>query len=155
MRNISNWKFRKWVVWIKNSPSDIPTDVWHYINLEIYPEDIEIMSTIFMPTTFEHRGIILLNIEGSHENEIRDMFDKGLTNLSNITEAQESMNRLILTHVFFDHYEKSSESTLMNIAKLIQHNWEYFLIKKYPDRQFVVKIVGESFEPVVTFYEVS
>ena len=107
MKNINNWKFIKWVYWIKNSPSDIPTDVWHYINLEIYPEDIEIMLTIFMPTTFEHRGVILLNIEGLHENEISDMFDKCLPNMRNMTEAQESINRLILTHVFFDHYEKS------------------------------------------------
>ena len=90
MKNINNWKFIKWVYWIKNSPSDIPTDVWHYINLEIYPEDIEIMLTIFMPTTFEHRGVILLNIEGLHENEISDMFDKCLPNMRNMTEAQDS-----------------------------------------------------------------
>lgn len=154
MRNVSNWKFKKWVGWIKNSPSDIPTDVWNYINLEVYPEDIEIMSTILMPTTFEHRGVILLNVEGICEKEISDMFDKGLLNIPNITKAQESMNRLIVTHVFFDNYEKSSDSTLMNVANLIKHNWEYYLIKKYPNRKFTIEIVGETFDPVVTFYEV-
>lgn len=154
MRNISNWKFKKWVDWIKKSPSDIPTDAWNYINLEIYPEDIEIMSIIFMPTTFEYRDVILLNVEGVYEKEIGENFDNGLLNIPNITEVQESMNRLIVTHVFFDNYEKSSDSTLMNVANLIKHNWEYYLIKKYPNRKFTVEIVGDAFDPVVTFYEV-
>lgn len=153
MNSISNWKFKKWSNWIENSPSDIPIDICNYISLEVYPEDIEIISTILLPTTFEHKGIILLNIEGIYEKEIIEMFNSGLPNIPNIAELQESMNRLIITHVFFDNYEKSSESTLMSIAKLIKHNWEYHLIKKYPDRRFIVEIVGETFNPVVTFYE--
>lgn len=153
MNNISNWKFKKWSNWIENSPSDIPTDLCNYISLEVYPEDIEIISTILLPITFEYRGVVLLDIEGVYEKEISENFDSGLLKIPNITEAQESMNRLIITHVFFDNYEKSSDETLMNIAKLIKHNWEYHLIKKYPDRCFVVEIVGETFNPVVTFYE--
>ena len=74
--------------------------------------------------------------------------------MPNITEAQESMNRLIVTDTFFSTSEKSSEKTLMNIAKLIKHNWEYHLIKKYPDKRFIVEIIGETFNSVVTFYEV-
>lgn len=41
----------------------------------------------------------------------------------------------------------------MNISILIKHNWEYYLMKKYPDRRFIVEIIRDSFEPIVTFYE--
>ena len=153
MNNMSNWKFEKWSNWIKDSPSDIPTDIWNYFNLEIYPEDIEIISTILLPITFEYKGVILLNVEGIYEKEISENFDSGLLNIPNIVEAQESMNRLIVNHVFFDNYEESSNNTIMNIAELIKHNWEYHLMKQYPDRRFIVEIVGEDFDPVVTFYE--
>lgn len=99
-----------------------PYDAQRYITYEIYPEDIEIISTILLPITFEHRGVILLDIEGTYEKEISENFDSGLPNMPNITEAQESMNRLIVTDTFFSTSEKSSEKTLMNIAKLIKHN---------------------------------
>ncbi|HCT72531.1 MULTISPECIES: hypothetical protein [Psychrobacter] len=153
MKNISNWKFKKWVNWIENSPSDMPTDIWNYINLEIYPEDIEIISTILLPITFEYKGIILLNIEGIYEKEISEMYDKGLPNMASKVEAQESMNRLMVDDVFFNTADRSSNETIMNVAELIKHNWEYHLMKKYPNRHFIVEIVGESFYPVVTFYE--
>ena len=153
MNNMSNWKFEKWSNWIKDSPSDIPTDIWNYINLEIYPEDIEIISTILLPITFEYKGVILLNIEGIYEKEISEMYDKGLPNMTSKVEAQESMNRLVVDDVFFNTADKSSNETIMNVAELIKHNWEYHLMKKHPNRHFVVKIVGEIFYPVVTFYE--
>ena len=153
MKNISNWKFKKWVNWIENSPSDIPTDIWNYINLEIYPEDIEIISIILLPITFEYKGVILLNIEGIYEKEISEMYDKGLLNMVNKVEAQESMNRLVVNDIFLNTANKSSDNTVMNVAELIKHNWEYHLMKKYPNRYFIVEIVGESFYPVVTFYE--
>lgn len=153
MKNISNWKFKKWVNLIENSPSDIPTDIWNYIDLEIYPEDIEIISTILLPITFKYKGVILLNIEGIYEKEISEMYDKGLLNMVNKVEAQESMNRLVVNDIFLNTADKSSDDTIMNVAELIKHNWEYHLMKKYPNRHFIVEIVGERFYPVVTFYE--
>ncbi|WP_230659491.1 hypothetical protein [Psychrobacter sp. I-STPA10] len=153
MNIISNWKFKKWVDWIQNSLSNVPTNISSYISLEIYPEDVEIISTILLPNTFEHRGIILLDIEGCYEKEISENFDSGILNMPNIMETQESMNRLVISEVFFNTSDKSSDGTLMSVAQLIKSNWEYYLIKKYPDRNFVVKIVGETFNPVVTFYE--
>ena len=41
----------------------------------------------------------------------------------------------------------------MNIAKLIKHNWEYHLLKKFPNKDFIVAIIGEAFEPEVVFYQ--
>lgn len=138
---------------MKNSPYNTAYDVRIYINYEIYAEDIEIISTILLPITFEHKGVVLLNVEGIYQQEISENFDSGLLNICSTVETQESMNGLVVRDVFFNTADKSSDDTIMNVAKLIKHNWEYHLMKKYPDRHFIVEIVGESFYPVVTFYE--
>lgn len=154
MNITNNWKYEEWANEMKKSPYDTSYDIQRYINYEIYAEDIEIISTILLPITFEYKGLILLDREGGCEEEVRDNFDSGLLNIPDMTELQESMNRLIVRDVFFNTADKSSDSTIMNVAKLIQHNWTYYLIKEYPSRRFKVEIVGEDFYPVVTFYEV-
>lgn len=153
MNDVSNWKYKKWEDEMKNSPYNTDYDVRLYINYEIYAEDIEIISTILLPITFEYKGVILLNVEGIYEKEISENFDSSLLNIRSTVETQESMNRLVVSDVFFNTADKSSDDTVMNVAKLIKHNWEYHLMKEYPDRRFRVEIVGESFYPVVTFYE--
>ena len=50
--------------------------------------------------------------------------------------------------------QNSSESTLLNVARLIKFNWENFLLNKYQDRQFNVVIGGENFDPSLTFYQI-
>lgn len=153
MNDVRNWKYKEWENEMKESPYNTDYNVPLYINYEIYPEDIEIISTVLLPITFEYKGIILLNIEGIYEKEISEMYDEGLPNMASKVEAQESMNRLVVYDVFFNTADKSSDETIMNVAELIKHNWEYHLMKKYPNRHFIVEIVGESFYPVVTFYE--
>ena len=153
MNDIRNWKYEKWENEMKKSPYNTDYNVPLYINYEIYPEDIEIISTILLPIIFEYKGVILLNIEGIYEKEISEMYDKSLLKMVNKVEAQESMNRLVVNDIFFNTADKSSDDTIMNVAELIKHNWEYHLMKKYPNRHFIVEIVGESFYPVVTFYE--
>ena len=79
---------------MKNSPYNTDYDVRLYINYEIYAEDIEIISTILLPITFEYKGVILLNVEGIYEKEISENFDSSLLNIRSTVETQESMNRL-------------------------------------------------------------
>ena len=94
MNDVSNWKYKKWEDEMKNSPYNTDYDVRLYINYEIYAEDIEIISTILLPITFEYKGVILLNVEGIYEKEISENFDSSLLNIRSTVETQESMNRL-------------------------------------------------------------
>ena len=55
---------------------------------------------------------------------------------------------------FLNTSQNSSESTLLNVARLIKFNWENFLVNKYQHMQFNVVIGGENFDPSLTFYQI-
>ncbi len=86
MNITNNWKYEEWANEMKKSPYDTSYDIQRYINYEIYAEDIEIISTILLPITFEYKGLILLDREGGCEEEVRDNFDSGLLNIPDMTE---------------------------------------------------------------------
>ena len=69
--------------------------------------------------------------------------------------AQWMTNKTLVSNIFLNSITpETSSSTLIQIAKLIQHNWEYFLMKNYPDKRFVVEIGDIEWEdPYVTFYQ--
>ena len=69
--------------------------------------------------------------------------------------AQWMTNKTLVSNIFLNSITPETlSSTLIQIAKLIQHNWEYFLIKNYPDKKFVVEIGDMEWgDPYVTFYQ--
>ena len=148
-----NWKYKKW----KDSPVSEYKDVESYIGMEILPEDIELFSYILLPNTVLYKErVIMIDID---ENEdvvvsIKKNFDDW--NASHGGQvAQWMTNKTLVSNVFLNSITpETSNSTLIQIAKLIQHNWEYFLMKNYPDKKFVVEIGDiEWGDPYVTFYQ--
>ena len=148
-----NWKYKKW----KDSPVSEYKDVETYIGMEILPEDIELFSYILLPNTVLYKErVIMIDID---ENEdvvvsIKKNFDDW--NASQGGQVAQGMtNKTLVSNVFLNSITpETSNSTLIQIAKLIQHNWEYFLMKNYPDKKFVVEIGDiEWGDTYVTFYQ--
>ena len=129
---VSNWKYDEWLKlgYQYHAPED-------YISMEIYPEDIEIFSTILSLNTIEE--------------ETKKKFDKQTIEFG-IDAAEGLMNLAVLPFIFFHTSEKTSSETFMNIIRLIKNNWEYCLEKKYPDKTFEFVICEDEYEPSITFY---
>ena len=55
-----NWKYEKW----KNSAVSEYEDIQTYIEMEVYPEDIELFSYILLPSTILYKDrVIIVDIE--------------------------------------------------------------------------------------------
>ena len=149
----TNWKYEKW----KDSPVSMYKDIETYIAMEIPPEDIEFFSFVLLPNTILYRDrVIMIDIDGSGDvvTAIKKNFDDWASSHGSQT-AQWMTNKTLVSNVFLNSIaSETSSSTLIQIAKLIQHNWEYFLIKNYPDKKFVVEIGDMEWgDPYVTFYQ--
>ena len=149
----TNWKYEKW----KDSPVSMYKDIETYIAMEIPPEDIELFSFVLLPNTILYRDrVIMIDIDGSGDvvTAIKKNFDDWTSSHGSQT-AQWMTNKTLVSNVFLNSIaSETSSSTLIQIAKLIQHNWEYFLIKNYPDKKFVVEIGDMEWgDPYVTFYQ--
>ena len=149
----TNWKYEKW----KDSPVSMYKDIETYIAMEIPPEDIELFSFVLLPNTILYRDrVIMIDIDGSGDvvTAIKKNFDDWASSHGSQT-AQWMTNKTLVSNVFLNSIaSETSSSTLIQIAKLIQHNWEYFLIKNYPDKKFVVEIGDMEWgDPYVTFYQ--
>lgn len=153
---ITNWKYEAFLEeqkdWVYDDPNYTP-DQNDYISLNIFPEDLEIMMDLLIPRLFYYKNMVFLCRTDHDKEYIISTMDKKSSTLSD-KEKQKVLNMEKLEHVFFDKWYEVSESTAINIAKLIKHNWEYHLQKEYPDRKFIVEIGGETFEPWISFYEV-
>ena len=143
---VSNWKYDEWLKlgYQYHAPED-------YISMEIYPEDIEIFSTILSLNTIEYKGRIIKINPDSTEEETKKKFDKRTIEFG-IDAAEGLMNLAVLPFIFFHTSEKTSSETFMNIIRLIKSNWEYCLEKKYPDKTFEFVICEDEYEPSITFY---
>lgn len=154
MQYTDNWKYKKWEGEMKKSPYDTEYNLRIYRSLEIYPEDIEIFMTVLIPKIFEINGTVFFDIDGDGEPFVREAYCKKDTIKRSECERQKDWNSINVGNIFFNNRDNSTDQTLMNVAILIKNNWECYLTKKYPNKDFVVEITGESFDPEVTFYEV-
>lgn len=145
---MDNWKFKKW-----KEEGWTYQDIDAYIGMEIYPEDIEIFSTILLPNLIAYKDRIFI-----YDNIFKDEFDAkksiDLLILSfGLDDAEKLINRVRIPELFINNIDNTEPSTRMNIAKLIKHNWEYHLLKKFPNKDFTVEITGGKFDPEVVFYQ--
>ena len=148
-----NWKYEKW----KNSAVSEYEDIQTYIEMEIYPEDIELFSYILLPSTILYKDrVIIVDIE-KNDNYIKKYiksFDDWDSSHGGKT-AQWMINKTLISNIFCNSIEpETSGSTLIRIAELIKYNWEFFLSKNYPDKKFIIEIGDIEWEdPYVTFYQ--
>ena len=150
MENFINLKYKEWV----NSGKYRLNSLEDYISLEIYPEDIEIFSTVLLPETFIFEDYILLRRPNMNLDEQKSNFLHWSDKLKCENEAQKIFNNTNVSDIFLNTSQNSSESTLLNVARLIKFNWENFLVNKYQHMQFNVVIGGENFDPSLTFYQI-
>lgn len=150
---INNWKFKKWQQEMQDSVYNSDSSLRAYINLEIYPEDIEIFVNVLTPKIFEIGDRVFFDIDGEQEIIIREGYRKKDPIDRNDAERQKDWNSINVAEIFFNNMDNSSDETILNIANLIKHNWEYHLQKAYPDTKFIVEVHGENFEPWITFYQ--
>ena len=125
--------------------------------MEVFPEDVELFSYILLPNTILYKDrVIMIDVDenGDVVASIKKNFDDW--NASHGGQvAQWMTNKTLVSNIFLNSITPETlSSTLIQIAKLIQHNWEYFLMKNYPDKRFVVEIGDIEWEdPYVTFYQ--
>ena len=124
--------------------------------MNIYAEDIEIFSNILCPKTIEYKGGVILSwwaVSDEDIEEIKKIFDEGIRNFLSISKAEKAINYIILYDIFFNTSQTASDETYKNVADLIKKNWEYHLITNYPNKKFIVEIIGEYEQFGVTFYQ--
>ena len=146
-----NWKYEKW-----REQGFIDSYIESYISLNIYAEDIEIFSKILCPKTIEYKDRVILSWwaeTGEDIEEIKKIFDEGIRNFLSISKAEKAINYIILYDIFFNTSQTASDETYKNVADLIKKNWEYHLITNYPNKKFIVEIIGEYEQFGVTFYQ--
>ncbi len=148
-----NWKYEKW----KNSAVSEYEDIQTYIEMEIYPEDIELFSYILLPSTILYKDrVIIVDIEKNNDYIKNSMksFDDWDSSHGGKT-AQWMINKTLISNIFCNSIEpETSGSTLIRIAELIKYNWEFFLSKNYPNKEFIIEIGDIEWEdPYVTFYQ--
>lgn len=78
---------------------------------------------------------------------------KELRNFLSISKAEKAINYIRLYDIFFNTSQTASDETYKNVADLIKKNWEYHLITNYPNKKFIVEIIGEYEQFGVTFYQ--
>ena len=147
-----NWKYNQWAKKQNCEFNGIDT----YISQNIEAEDIEIFSNILMPTVMEYKGGILfcgLDLTDEDFNSTKKRFDFCLLNCKSISDAERSANELRIYDIFFNTAGDSSEKTYQNITILIKQNWEFCLMKKYPNKKFIIEITGQNEQLGVTFYQ--
>lgn len=149
----NNWKFKKWQQEMQDSIYNSDSSLRTYMNLEIYPEDIEIFLNVLTPKIFEIGDRVFFDIDGGQEMIIREGYEKKDPIDRSDSERQKDWNSTNVAEIFFNNMDNSSDETIMNIANLIKNNWECYLSNKYPNMKFNVEIYGEYFEPWVTFYQ--
>ena len=146
-----NWKYEKW-----REQGFIDSYIESYISLNIYAEDIEIFSKILCPKTIEYKDRVILSWWAETDEdieEIKKIFDEGIRNFLSISKAEKAINYIILYDIFFNTSQTASDETYKNVADLIKKNWEYHLITNYPNKKFIVEIIGEYEQFGVTFYQ--
>ena len=148
-----NWKYEKW-----REQGFIDSYIESYISLNIYAEYIEIFSKILCPKTIEYKDRVILSWWAETDEdieEIKKIFDEGIRNFLSISKAEKAINYIILYDIFFNTSQTASDETYKNVADLIKKNWEYHLITNYPNKKFIVEIIGEYEQFGVTFYQAS
>ena len=148
-----NWKYEKW----KKAPVSEYKDIQTYIGMEVYPEDIELFSYILLPSTILYKDrVIVVDIEKNDNciKDIKENFDDWNSSHGGKT-AQWMINKTLVSNIFLNSTKpETSASTLIRIAKLIKYSWEFYLLKNYPDKEFVIEIGDIEWEdPYVTFYQ--
>ena len=146
-----NWKYEKW-----REQGFIDSYIESYISLNIYAEDIEIFSKILCPKTIEYKDRVILSWWAETDEdieEIKKIFDEGIRNFLSISKAEKAINYIRLYDIFFNTSQTASDETYKNVADLIKKNWEYHLITNYPNKKFIVEIIGEYEQFGVTFYQ--
>ena len=146
-----NWKYEKW-----REQGFIDSYIESYISLNIYAEDIEIFSNILCPKTIEYKDRVILSWWAETDEdieEIKKIFDEGIRNFLSISKAEKAINYIRLYDIFFNTSQTASDETYKNVADLIKKNLEYHLIKNYPNKKFIVEIIGEYEQFGVTFYQ--
>ena len=146
-----NWKYEKW-----REQGFIDSYIESYISLNIYAEDIEIFSNILCPKTIEYKDRVILSWWAETDEdieEIKKIFDEGIRNFLSISKSEKAINYIRLYDIFFNTSQTASDETYKNVADLIKKNWEYHLITNYPNKRFIVEIIGEYEQFGVTFYQ--
>ena len=136
-----NWKYEKW-----REQGFIDSYIESYISLNIYAEDIEIFSKILCPKTIEYKDRVILSWWAETDEdieEIKKIFDEGIRNFLSISKAEKAINYIRLYDIFFNTSQTASDETYKNVADLIKKNCEYHLITNYPNKKFIVEIIGE------------
>ena len=146
-----NWKYEKW-----REQGFIDSYIESYISLNIYAEDIEIFSNILCPKTIEYKDRVILSWWAETDEDIEEIkktFDEGIRNFLSISKAEKAINYIRLYDIFFNTSQTASDETYKNVADLIKKNLEYHLITNYPNKKFIVEIIGEYEQFGVTFYQ--
>lgn len=68
------------------------------------------------------------------------------------TPENEKVLNMTIDYWKYTEWKKLGYSSL-NIINLIKFNWQYMPLEKYPDREFIIDIWGEPYDPEITFYE--
>jgi len=154
MNNITNWRYENWInddVNFQKKYSD--NGIYDYISWEVYPENIEIFINVLSPSTIVYKDRVLRCENESQQESICQHFDSWLLEEKDVHVAQGQVNLCNVADIFLNTSEDTSDSTINNLALLIKDNWEFYLCKKYPDRNFEVYITGESLNTYVNFFE--
>ena len=112
----TNWKYKKW----KDSPVSEYKDVETYIEMEVFPEDIELFSYILLLNTILYKDrVIMIDIDGNGDvaASIKKNFDDW--NASHGGQvAQWMTNKTLVSNIFLNSITpETSSSTLIQIAK--------------------------------------
>ena len=102
MENFINLKYKEWV----NSGKYGLNSLEDYISLEIYPEDIEIFSTVLLPETFIFEDYILLRRPNINLDEQKSNFLHWSDKLKCKNEAQKIFNNTNVSDIFFKYISK-------------------------------------------------
>lgn len=96
----NNWKFKKWQQEMQDSIYNSDSSLRTYMNLEIYPEDIEIFLNVLTPKIFEIGDRVFFDIDGEQEMIIREGYEKK-TLLIDLTQKDKKTGTLQTLQRYF------------------------------------------------------
>lgn len=115
---------------------------------------------LFSPNFVEYRGCVVVVKNGDDEGNLTDGNKANIDDWydyfhGDIRNTEAKANLLHIAGLFASTDEDPYEQYLPALARSVARCWEGLLALRFPDRQFIVEVYGDSaseLDPNITFY---
>jgi len=141
----------KYQDWKSSLDSSADLNIWDYIDYNIHPEDVLILSELFFPKFIEIDDCIFFEFRFDENT-----YQTWRLNFGNDRRAIEAMINHVHIYDIFSHCEPDIEDSVFDrLAQVLQNAWSMYFQKVFPDKKIEIEYVSgeQDYGPTLYIYQ--